>query len=212
MTDVGSVEHAKGGPRRADFVRHRLQVVDAYLDLVLEGDPAPAPASIAERAGVSRASVFRYFETLDELRNAAMGRVVERFPEHFELPDSPALAPERRIARFVDSRLRFHETLHPLALLQRRQCAESDHAATLIDLSRRFLADQVRTYFRRELAPLGPARREDVVVTIATLTSVESWDQSIHSHHRTAAQIRRSWIAAIAAALAVVRPTEGESP
>lgn len=189
-------------PRRSDFVRRRLLVIDAFLDLVLEGDPSPEPSTIAERAGVSRASLFRYFETLDELRTEAMGRVLERFLDLFELGEPSPASREHGVAVFVDSRLRLHETLHPLALLQRRHAAGSDDAAALIDISRNLLADQVRSYFHFDLKSMRRAGRDDVVTTIASLTSIESWHQSSHSHGRTAAQIRRAWISAITSVIA----------
>ena len=201
MTDADLTPTVDDVPRRSDFLRRRLLVIDAFLDLALEGDPSPDPASVAERAGVSRASVFRYFATLEELRTEAMGRVFERFLDLFEL-DDPSGSSRDRITHFVESRLRLHETLHPLALLQRRHAADSDDAAALIDMSRNLLADQVRSYFEGELADLGDDERADVVVNIAVVTSVESWHQSHHSHGRTPAQIRRAWIAAIRALLA----------
>jgi AcrR family transcriptional regulator len=190
-----------GAPRRTDAVRRRRRVIDAYLDLVLEGDPSPATTAVADRAGVSRASVFRYFETLEELRTEAMGRVLERFADLFELDDPPSLGGESRVASFVDSRLRFHEALHPLALLQRRQAAESDHAAAMIDASRQLLAEQVRSYFSDELDHLDADHRDDGVITIAVLTSIESWHQD-RSHGRSAADTRRAWISAISAVIA----------
>jgi hypothetical protein len=70
-------------------------------------------------------------------------------------------------------------------------------------MSRNLLADQVRSYFRHELEPLADEQRDDIVVDIAVLTSVESWHQSHHSHGRDPAQIRRAWITAITALLAV---------
>lgn len=188
-------------------------MIDAFLDLVLEGGPGPTPATVARRAGVSRASVFRYFSTLDELRDEAMGRVLVRFLDLFELgvpaPESSAV----RIAHFVDARLRFHEGLHRLALLQRRHAAESEHAAAMVDASRNLLADQVRRYFRLDLEAIDDTRREDAVVTIAVLTSVESWHQAIHSHGRTSADTRRAWISMITAALAGAgSPIDGTTP
>ena len=211
MTESDLTPTVDDVPRRSDFVRRRLQVIDAFLDLVLEGDPSPDPATFAERAGVSRASVFRYFETLDELRIEAMGRVLERFLDLFELGEPSPSSTEHRVAAFVDSRLRLHETLHPLALLQRRHAAGSDDVAALIDTSRNLLADQVRSYFRLDLEPLGEAGRDDVVTTIAALTSIESWHQSSHSHGRTPAQIRRAWISAITAVIAGTgSPPEGD--
>jgi AcrR family transcriptional regulator len=176
-------------------------VIDAYLDLVLGGDPSPATTAVADRAGVSRASVFRYFETLEELRTEAMGRVLERFADLFELDAAPSLVGDSRVANFVDSRLRFHEVLHPLALLQRRQAAESDHAAAMIDASRNLLAEQVRSYFGRELEHLDTDEQDDAVIAIAVLTSIESWHQDL-SHGRTYSDTRRAWISAISAVIA----------
>lgn len=196
--------------RRAGFLERQAGVIDAYLDLVLEGDAAPTPAKVAQRAGVSRASVFRYFATLDELRDAAAGQVLERFVHLLELGDPPASRSDR-IARFVRSRMRFHDQLHPLALLQRTHAADDPIADQQITASRTLLASQLDTYFRADLDHLSAARRNDVVVTIAVLTSVESWHQSSHSHGRTSAQTRRSWISMIDALLADVAPTpQGE--
>lgn len=211
MNDPDQRTTAPEVARRSDFVRRRREVLDAFLDLVLEGDPSPAPASIAERAGVSRASVFRYFATLEELRIEATTRVFERFVDLFELDEHPSASRTDRIARFVEARMRFHETLHPLALLQRRHAADSDDAAALIDMSRNLLADQVRSHFRRELEHFSDDARDDVVVDIAVLTSVESWHQSHRSHGRSPAQIRRAWIAAITALLAATPSTQDPS-
>ena len=119
----------------------------------------------------------------------------------FELGAPSTTSTVDRAADFVASRLRFHETLHPLGLLQRRHDADPA-AAAAIDMGRTLLADQVRDYFRRDLEPLDDERRDDVVTTIAALTSIESWHQSHHSHGRSPAQIRRAWIGAITALLA----------
>jgi len=196
VSDVHPIATVRDVPRRADFVRRRLRVIEAFIDLVLEGDPSPTPASVADRAGVSRASVFRYFETLDELRAETAGRVLERFVDLLELGEPSTTSTADRAAAFVASRLRFHETLHPLALLQRRHATDPD-AAAAIDMSRHLLADQARAYFRHDLEPLDDERRDDVVTTIAVLTSIESWHQSRHTHGRSPAQTRRAWISAI---------------
>ena len=212
MIESDLVPSVGGAPRRADFVRRRLLVIDAFLDLVLAGDPSPETEAVAERAGVSRASVFRYFSTLEELRTEAMGRVFERFLELFELGDPSPGSSEARIARFIESRLRFHETLHPLALLQRRHAGDSSDAAALVDMSRNLLADQVRSYFVHELADLTDDERDGVVIDIAVLTSIESWHQFHHSHRRTSAQIRRAWIAALRALLSGTPSTASGEP
>ncbi|MEO0494217.1 MAG: TetR/AcrR family transcriptional regulator [Actinomycetota bacterium] len=206
-TTFSTTAPAPTDARRSDFVRRRAQVVDAYIDLALEGDPAPSQPAVAARAGVSRSSMFRYFDTLDDLRHAAMGRVFERFIELFDLGDAP---PSRRgrIADFVDLRLRFHETIGALALIQRHHATTQPDAATLVDASRNLLADQVRTYFAADLAGLDTDAAADLVLTIAVLTSVESWQQLRDSHGRRPPEIRRPWIATIDAAIAAASPSD----
>ena len=56
------------------------------IDLVLEGHAPPSAEHVIERAGVSQASLFRYFATLDELRQEAIGRYFERFDGLIAIP------------------------------------------------------------------------------------------------------------------------------
>ena len=60
--------------------RRRLCAIDAFIDLVLEGNLPPTPKQVAERAGISMATFFRYFENLNDIRLSAAARMVERFP------------------------------------------------------------------------------------------------------------------------------------
>jgi AcrR family transcriptional regulator len=177
-------------------------VVDAFIDLVLHGDVPPAPSDAAERAGVSRATFFRYFTTHDEFRSEAAARVRERFPELFVIPDIGTGSLDQRIERFVDARVRLHETLHPLALLMQARAARDADASGFLDGVRQALAGQVRQHFDTELRLHSPARRDDMVTLIAVLTSVNSWHQFRHSHHRSPAQTRRAWRAALTGILA----------
>ena len=183
--------------RRAGPSERRTKAIDAFLDLVLEHGTPPRPEAVAERAGVSLATLYRYFATLEELRHEAAARVLDRFPELFAVPDIGSGNRAQRIARFAAARLALHETLHPLELLVRSTTATDPAAAEFVDVARRALADQVRLHFDDELRPLTPARRDDTVAAIAALTSIESWDQFRHSQRRSSAQTRRAWVDAI---------------
>lgn len=180
----------------------RLRVVDAFIDLVLEGEAPPTPNDVADRAGVSRATFFRYFSTLNEFRGEAAARVRERFPELFAIPDIGTGSRDQRIERFVEARVELYETLHPLGLLLRERAAGDADVSALVDGVRKALADQVRQHFDADLRPHGQARRDDMVTAIAVLTSVESWQQFRHSHGRSPAQTRRAWRQALAGILA----------
>ena len=188
--------------------RRRLRTVDAFIDLVLEGR-RPTPEDVAERAGVSRATFFRYVSSLDQLRSDATARVLERFPELYTLPTDGLGSRSERIGTFVDARVQLHESLHPLMLLLRAHAANADDAGAseFVDGARQILADQVRRHFEADLAPHTPARRDDLVTTIAAVTSVEAWQQFRRSHGRSPTQTRRAWRAALTSLLADPAPT-----
>jgi AcrR family transcriptional regulator len=195
-------EHSSQPGRPSASARRRLLVVDAFIDVVLEGGAPPAPEDVADRAGVSRATFFRYFSTLAELRNDASTRVLERYPELYTLPAVDDGSLDLRVRRFVDARVQLHEVLHPLELLLRVHAAHEAEASAFVEVARQVLADQVRQFFAAELQAHSAARRDDIVTTIAVMTSVESWQQFRHSHHRTTIQTRRAWRIALADVLA----------
>ncbi|MFI0528109.1 MAG: TetR/AcrR family transcriptional regulator, partial [Ilumatobacteraceae bacterium] len=88
--------------RHARRDRNRLAVVDAMLQLYAEGNLDPSSDEIAERAGLSPRSLFRYFDDLDDLVRGAIGRQHERLLPLARLDvsvDSPLAA---RVARLVD--------------------------------------------------------------------------------------------------------------
>ena len=77
-----SPEQAPGGPQRTPAAnRRRVAALDAFIDLVLEGNLPPNPQQAAERAGISMATFFRYFENLNSLRYDAAARMLEHFPQ-----------------------------------------------------------------------------------------------------------------------------------
>ena len=67
----------------------------------------------------------------------------------------------------------------------------------MVDYIRGVMVNQVREHFAPELRPLTASQRDDVVALVATLTSVESWEQFRHAYHRSPLQTRRAWAHAI---------------
>ena len=198
--------------RRARRERGRLAAIDAMLDLILEGHHPPPVEEIAERADVSVASVYRYFETLDDLRAQAIEQYFQRFSHLFEVPDVGVGTLDRRIRSLVDARAVQHETTSPVARMVRSRASEIADLDTNLRLLRASQSDQVRRHFEPELATVAPAARDDTMATIATLTSFESWDQFQRAHHRSPAQTRRAWTKALHRILDDLRPAEGAPP
>lgn len=163
--------------RRRRREQGRLDVVDAMIDLLLEeGEPATAER-IAARAGVSPASLFRYFASVDELRHHAIARYLDRYRDLMGVPDPGEATRQRRIANVVAARVRYHETVAPVARIVRRQAHGVTEIGETLGQIRSALADQLRRHFAPELASLRPAPRRELVAVLAALTSFESWDQ-----------------------------------
>ncbi len=179
-----------------------MAVTEAMIDLVLDGHIPPSTDQIAERAGVSAASVFRYFETLDDLRRATTALYFERYADLFGITDIGEGSLAERIERFVGCRVQLHETIEPMARLARWRANDIDQIDETLHLVRVTRADQIRQHFDAELARLSSAAADDRVVIVATLTSFEAWDQAAHDHDRSSVQIRRAWNLALTRILA----------
>jgi len=183
--------------RRARRQRGRLAVSEAMIDLVFEGNLPPSAEQIAERAGVSIASLFRYFDTLDELRQQTTDLYFERHGHLFEVTNIGEGTLTERIGTFVASRATLYETTEPMCRLVRLRANELTRVNDLLGLIRVARADQIHQHFDAELEQLTPASRDDAAAVIVTLTSFESWDQMHRSHDRSPAQIRRAWTTAL---------------
>lgn len=183
--------------RRARRERGRLAVSEAMIDLVFEGHVPPTADQIAERAGVSIASLFRYFETLDELRRGTTELYFERHGHLFEVTEIGEGSIDQRVDRFVSSRATLYETTEPMCRLVRMRANEFSEVGDMLGLMRVGRADQIRHHFDTELSRLAKADRDDLVAVIVTLTSFESWDQMCHSHDRSHSQIRKAWTTAL---------------
>jgi len=183
--------------RRARRERGRLAVSDAVIDLVAEGNTDPTSEQVAKRAGVSVASLFRYFETLKELRQETLRRYFKRYDHLFQLPDIAESTLEHRTQVLVNRRAKLYETTGPMCRQARRRAPDLPDLDEELHSTRAMQADQIRQCFAHELEALSPSASDDLVATISTLTSFESWEQIVHDHNRTPQEVRRAWTSAV---------------
>lgn len=195
-----AVHTPDGFQRTPASTRRRVRAIDAFIDLVLEGNLPPTTEQVAERADISLATLFRYFETLNVLRRDAALRMLERFPL-LRVSDVGEGPMRDRIERFAAIRVSLWEKVHLLARLQRSTVLQDPGAAQMVNFVRGVMADEVREHFAHELRGLTAAQRDDAVALIASLTSVESWEQFRHAYGRSPLQTRRAWAQAIDAIL-----------
>lgn len=191
--------------RRARRERGRRAVIDAMMDLVQAGQIPPTAEQVAARAGVSVASVFRYFDSLDELQQETISRFFERYRSAFDIPAIGAGSLDERVDAIVRARLSLYETIEPFARLARARSIDHPHMAAIVATMRRRLAEQVRTHFAAELDALTPAVGDDAVGLLATMTSFEAWDQLHHELDRSSRQIRRAWSQGIRSVISSTR-------
>ncbi len=180
--------------RRARRDRGRASVVDAMFALLEEGHYPPTVEAIAERAGVSASSVFRYFDNLDDLQHRTIERYFERFAHLFVIPSIGHGDLGARIISLVDARLALYDAIGPLARLARARALDTPELARTLADTRAMLARQLREHFAGELAMLTPARSDDLVALVDSLTSFEAWDLMRTAHGRSRPQVRRAWL------------------
>lgn len=195
--------------RRLRTERGRDAVVEALLSLYDEGDPQPGAARIAERAGVSERSVFRYFDDLESLAAAAIERQSARVAPAFAPPD-PTGDLDARIHALVDQRLGVHDAAaavaHAGAILEPR----SPTVARAFAFRRRYLRKQLAVQFADELAAATGTARSDLLDALDAVSCFEYLDYlrtvAGHSRSRTRAIATRTLHALLTATRGEITP------
>ena len=181
--DPGAMDTTTGDPdsakvtdgRRLRRALNREAVVDALLDLYSEGNLRPGTNEIAERAGISPRSLFRYFEDADDLAGEAVTRQLGRSMPLLPLAVGPAAPFDARVAALVDQRLRLFTTLGQAALVARLRAPFQPRLAQSLREGRRFLRGQVRTLFAPELTTMADDEAEAALAAADVLTGFESY-------------------------------------
>jgi AcrR family transcriptional regulator len=181
--DPGALDTPTGDPdapketdgRRLRRASNREAVVDALLDLYSEGNLRPSTDEIAERAGISPRSLFRYFEDADDLAGEAVTRQLGRALPLLPLAVGPDASFDLRVAALVDQRLRLFTTLGQAAHVSRLRAPFQPRLAKSLREGRKFLRSQVRTLFAPELMSMNDDEAEAALATADVLASFESY-------------------------------------
>jgi AcrR family transcriptional regulator len=177
-------------------------VVDAALALVDEGVIDPSIQELTERSGLSARSIFRYFEGLDDLRRAVIRAHFERYRPMLETVNAGDGSLDTRVKRFVESRIKFNESIAVVAQTAQLRAHFAPVIAEDIHEYRSVADASVRRYFAPELKTRPKGEAEDLIALIDVLVSFDAWDLLSHEHGRSRSQIRRSWTLALESLLA----------
>lgn len=156
--------------------RNRDAVVDAMLDLYDEGIVSPSAEEIAAKSGVSRRSVFRYFDDLDELCRAAIARQKDRVGHLFAIENAGEGELEERIEAVVQQRVRLFQAIAPVARVGRMRAPMQPVLARQIRADGALLRQQVERQFEPELKSWSEDKREAALSAADILTSYEAFE------------------------------------
>ncbi len=191
------MKHIRDSAAQTDGRRQRREdgrnrVIDAAISLVLDGHGQPTTEAVIERAGVSSASLFRYFENLDDLRSALLSRYFERIDPVIAIDNIGTGTLSQRINALCSTRIAFYESHGPMATLGRVRAQEVPEIHGALQRLRATLNEQVLLQFDHELSQIRQPQRRYSVTMISSATSFESWSLMV-ADGLNRDQILRTW-------------------
>lgn len=198
---MGSRSDTAVDGRRLRAERGRAAVIDAMFDLIIEGHLPPAVDQVARRSGVSTATIFRYFGSLDELQQETVTRFVERFKDLLVIDRLGQGSTTARVRRFVDSRIRLFSEVGPVMHLAWIRALDQPRIAAAVRDNRRRLLEATARHFAAELGATSP-RQARLADAIDGICSIESWVSLTRIHDRSPDEVRRAWTTAVTALVA----------
>lgn len=181
--------------------RNRTAVIAALLEIIREGNLHPGASEIADRAGVSHRSIFRYFDDLDDLVRTAIDYAFAEAGPLADIPDIGEGSLSERIANFVDARVALFQHVDGTMQLARMRAP----SIASIDEGIAQIAEQFRTqiaeHFADELSSTVEADRPLMIDGVLVLTSYDSFTIHLRLLGSDVERIRAAWGTAIAAML-----------
>lgn len=159
-------------------LRSRLAICDACLDLIQEGVLQPGADQVAERAGMSRRSIFYHFADLAELYDAVAEAGMQRCAPLLKevSPDAPLA---ERIEQLVDVRARFFEATAPFTRALTAQSLVGSTSQQAWRVSQQALdrqKNEVERLFRHEIAKSADASQAETIEALAAALAPPTWE------------------------------------
>ncbi len=160
---------------RSDSRRNRNAVVDAMLELIREGHLTPSSAEIADRAGISSRSVFRYFDDIDDLCRTAIARQFDRLRPLLALDVAEGADTAAKIHLLAEQRVALFEGMGMVGVVARLRAPSQPLVAAQLAQLRSFLRHQLKRTFADELAVLGSPAAGTVLAVADVVCSFEAY-------------------------------------
>ncbi|NND75683.1 MAG: TetR/AcrR family transcriptional regulator [Ilumatobacter sp.] len=182
-------------------LRNREHVLMTVLGLIRAGDSDPSVQAIADGAGVSLRSIFRYFDDLDNLLCAAVELGVQQAMPLSVIPNAGEGALELRIDTYVDTRLRLYGASHEFGRIARNRSDAIPALARTIRGIQDLMRCQARAQFEPELERLDPVDAEFTLDAVTLMTGFGAYDTERRLMGHGPERIRIVWKRNLAAQL-----------
>lgn len=160
-----SVQSADG--RHLRVVRGKEAAIDALLALYTEGRPYPTFADIAERAGISERTLFRYFGSYDDFIAEAARTLFPKISKYFTSESIEGNLRTRLVA-LAELRCKFVKQYGAMVRSVDVLAAEWKAAKSLTKEREKLLAAQLSSWLGDECASISPD-------TFALLQNLYGW-------------------------------------
>jgi AcrR family transcriptional regulator len=178
--------------RQSRTARSRLAICEACVDLVQEGTLQPSADEIAERAGVSRRSIFNHFADLAELYDAVVEVGMQRWAPLLEdISDQEPVA--RRIDQLVRVRSKFLEATSVFTRALTAQALVGQAADHALRVSKNALQrhhEEVERLFERDLEGLSSSDRAEVLEAMGAAMAPLLWESLRRSRGNSESRTR----------------------
>ena len=162
--------------RTARSERTRNAIVDAHVQLILDGDLRPTADRIAKLAGVSLRALWSHFTDMEALFAATGQRILDRRDAAYE-PVPADLPLARRIEAYCHQRARLLEQIAPAA----KAAALKEPFSPALQHYRRShverVRDEIRTLFAGEVH--GDPMRVDALAATSMWPTWSTWRDAL---------------------------------
>ena len=177
--------------RRVRSERSRFAIARALLDLVRETRQMPTMDAVADRANVSRRSVFRHFSDTNELIVAANHMQRDEIFARFQFRDV-SLLPEPERVRAVAQRLgRLWEYVTPVRAVAGSMRAENSVIDEMLREDDVTHSIYLNSVFSASLKLLDETDRQLFLQSMVSVSSWPNWIGLRRDQHLTVVQARR---------------------
>ena len=156
--------------------RNRQEIVDALLQLIESGETEISAALIAQKAGLSERSIFRYFDDVDDLYRSVCDLSISKELEFAQIDEAGTGSLDTRIENFVNQRVRMYTMNENIAPAARAFAFKNHVIKNQLVLGRKFLRNQIKAQFAIELNQLDKSHQQVAIATIDALTTFENYD------------------------------------